>query len=302
MSILNRPGDGQVGVLVALVRASVLFGTMPKQKLLDVCSPNSLGDGKQDMAIKTLNRWIELGLFDISDDGEVKVIDKYRSILKKAEASTESLGKVVREIIFAPENNGNFWEPEKNRAADFTRAASWMLAQNVHDFIPGNHRDVERRSKEQVDSTEEIIFQNDTRWQGYVAWATFLGFGRKESKPTGGFISDPTRAVVDFFGSFTPSKDAVAVNEMLAGLAEAIPVLDGGDYRKKVEQKLKPEKWKKPAVNELSTTLSRAILRLESLGLIRLEARSDSDAQVQLVGRRGKPNRPVTHVQFGGMK
>ena len=50
----NRPGDGQVGVLVALVRASVLFGTMPKQKLLDVCSPNSLGDGKQDMAIKTL--------------------------------------------------------------------------------------------------------------------------------------------------------------------------------------------------------------------------------------------------------
>src|SRR6056297_3412192 len=109
MSILNRPSDGLVSVLVALVRSSAMFGTMPKSKLLDLCSPKSLGDGKQDMATKTLNRWIELRLMVETDKDEVKVADEYRAGIKKLNGSASSIAKVVREIVLAPENNKNFW-------------------------------------------------------------------------------------------------------------------------------------------------------------------------------------------------
>lgn len=303
MSILNRPSDGLVSVLVALVRSSVILGAMPKNKLLDVCSPKSLGDGKQDMAIKTLNRWVELGCFDFSDKDELKVTEEYRSKLRKANASPESIGSVAREIVLKQDNNKNFWNDEENRSADFTRAVSWMLAQDIHEFVPTSYSQVEPRVLEQAKSADIVIFQNDTRWSGFVSWATFLGFGRIDSgKASGGYISDPTPALIDVVEKVLPSKKEVSINDFTGDLADILPVLDGGTYRQETEGKLRPEKWKSPGTNVVSTSLSRALLRLESLGIIRLEKKSDSDAQVQLMGRGGKIVRSVTHVKRGGVK
>jgi len=303
MSILNRPSDGLVSVLVALVRASVMIGTMPKSKLLDICSPKSLGDGKQDMATKTTNRWIELGLFEVSDNDEIKVADKYRSKLRKMNASAESVSDAARDVVLLHENNGNFWNDEENRSADFTRAVSWMLAQDVHEFIPTSYSQVEPRALEQAKSENAVIFQNDTRWSGFVSWATFLGFGRSESgKASGGFISDPTQVLVSVLESVLPKKKEIGVNDLLSDIADMIPVFDRGTYRQEVEKNLRPEKWKAPGPNQLSTSMSRALLRLEAQGMLRLEKRSDADFQVRLLGRGNKAVRNVTHVQRGDLK
>lgn len=303
MSILNRPSDGLVSVLVALVRTSVLIGTMQKKKLLDVCSPASLGDGKQDMATKTLNRWIELGLFTVSEKDEVKVAEDYRGKLRKTHASAASIAEVAREIVLSPMNNENFWSDEENRSADFSRAACWMLAQDVHQFIPTSYSQVEPKALEQANSADAIIFQNDTRWHGYVSWATFLGFGRSDSgKASGGFITDPTPAVASTVKLLVPKKKEVPVIEFLDVLSHSLPVLDGGHYRQEVERKLRPEKWKAPASTDVSSSLSRALLRLQSQGILRLEKRSDSETQVRLVGRNGYVAQTVTHVQSGEAK
>lgn len=303
MSILNRPSDGLVSVLVALVRSNVLLGTMTKSKLLDVCSPKSLGDGKQDMATKTLNRWIELGLFTISEKDEVKVAEEYRGKLRKANATADSIAEVAREVVLSPVNNKNFWSDEENRSADFSRAVCWMLAQDIHQFVPTSYSQVEPKSLEQAHSADVILFQNDTRWSGYVSWATFLGFGRSDSgKASGGFITDPTPAVVGAVKSLMPNNKDVPIKNFLDGLSESLPVLDGGDYRQKVEEKLRPEKWKAPASTDVSSSLSRALLRLQSQGILRLEKRSDSDAQMRLVGRAGSVIQSVTHVQRGDSK
>lgn len=303
MSILNRPSDGLVSVLVALVRSSVMLGTMPKSKLLDVCSPKSLGDGKQDMATKTLNRWVDLGLFLVSEKDEVKVADEHRNRLRKVNASQDSIADVAREIVLSPTNNKNFWGDEENRSADFTRAASWMLAQDVHRFVPSSYSQVEPKALEQAKSPEVILFQNDTRWSGFVSWATFLGFGRSDSgKASGGFITDPTPAIVGVIEKLIPKKKDVAITDFLDGLADSLPVLDGGGYRLEVEGKLRPEKWKAPVATDASSSLSRALLRLQSQGLIQLDKRSDSDAQVRLIGRGPRVVQSVTHVQCGVVK
>ena len=303
MSILNRPSDGLVSVLVAMVRSSVLLGSMPKSKLLDVCSPKSLGDGKQDMATKTLNRWLELGLFVMSDKEEVKVADEYRSGLKKANASAEAIAEIARQIVLTPDNNQHFWSDTENKSADFTRAAAWMLAQDVHAFVPTSHAAVEPLCNDQVLSSEVILLQNDTRWPGYTSWATFLGFGRSDSgKASGGFITDPTPAIRRHAIELLPKKGDVTIRDFVDGLSHSIPVLDGGRYRREVESKLKPEKWNVPGPGELSTSLSRALLRLESAGNIRLEKRADSDVRMKLFERDRSVDRGVTHVLRGNAK
>jgi hypothetical protein len=303
MSILNRPSDGIVSVLVALVRSSVMLGTMPKSKLLDICCPKTLGDGKQDMAIKTLNRWTELGLFVMTEKEDVKVIDEYRASIRKLNASTSSISDVARQVVLSSENNKNFWSDEENRSADFSRAACWILAQDVHAFAPTSYTQVEPKALEQAGSPEVILFQNDTRWAGFVSWATFLGLGRSDSgKASGGFIADPTPWICGPATTLLPPKNDMPIREFLDGLAEAVPILDGGRFRAEVESKLRPEKWKAPDNDAISTSLSRALLRLQASGTLRFADRSDSESRVNLIGRAGRTVQSVTHVLLGDAK
>ena len=303
MSILNRPSDGLVSVLVALVRSSVMFGTMPKSKLLDVCCPKTLGDGKQDMTIKTLNRWTELGLFVVTEKEDVKVSDEYRASIRKLNASASSISDVARQIVLSPENNKNFWSDEENRSADFSRAACWILAQDVHAFVPTSYTQVEPKALDQVGSPEVILFQNDTRWSGFVSWATFLGLGRSDSgKASGGFIADPTPWICGPIITLLPPKNGMPIREFLDGLAEAVPILDGGRFRAEVESKLRPEKWTAPASDAISTSLSRALLRLQASRILRFDDRSDSESRVNLIGRAGRTVQSVTHVLLGDTK
>lgn len=300
MSILNRASDGLVNVLVALVRSSVMIGTMPKSKLLDICSPKTLGDGKQDMATKTLNRWIELGFFVVSEKEEVKVADEYRTGIRKLNASAFSISEVARQIVLLPQHNQNFWSDEENRSADFSRAACWILAQDVHAFVPTSYTQVEQKAFEQTGSPQVKLFQNDTRWSGFVSWATFLGLGRSDSgKASGGFVADPTPWICGPVTTLLPQKKDTTVRDFLDGLAEAVPILDGGRLRAEVESKLRPEKWKLPASDAISTSLSRALLRLQANGILRFDDRSDSESRVILTGRGGRTVQSVTHVQRG---
>lgn len=110
MSILNRPSDGLFNVLIVLIRCSITFGVMPRAKLLDLCAPKTLGDGKQDMAAKTLNRWTQLGLFETPKDDHVRIVDEYRSFLKKESVPNSAIATVVRQGIFAKEKVDMVWE------------------------------------------------------------------------------------------------------------------------------------------------------------------------------------------------
>ncbi len=246
MSILNRPSDGIVSVLVALVRSSVMLGTMPKSKLLDICCPKTLGDGKQDMAIKTLNRWTELGLFVVTEKEDVKVNDEYRASIRKL----ERIGPLRFQMLLDRSCSRRrtiriFGAMKKTDQRIFSRAACWILAQDVHAFVPTSYTQVEPKALEQAGSPEVILFQNDTRWSGFVSWATFLGLGRSDSgKATGGFIADPTPWICGPASTLLPPKNDMPIREFLDGLAEAVPILDGGRFRAEVESKLRPEKWK----------------------------------------------------------
>ena len=135
MSILNRPSDGLFNVLIVLARCLVSQGSLSRQKLLDLCIPKSL-DPKQDMATKTLNRWIELGLFDADKDDVVSIAEPFKKVLSKKKYSLQELVMAISSRVFSDSNNENFWASEENRSADYSRAQSWMLMQDVYSFSP----------------------------------------------------------------------------------------------------------------------------------------------------------------------
>jgi len=301
MSILNQPTDGLFNVLIVLARCLLAFGPMKKDKLLGLCAPESITD--QEMAKKTLRRWTQIGLF-LEEDDQIRFSDELPTKFSKRNFTLTELTDALRQLIYSPQNNERFWEKTQNQSADMCRLTAWMLAQDVHRFRPSNFQQADDLYVKQIKMAGvERQFTNSTRWNGFTSWGTFLGFGGYETGVSSGeFIIDPTAAIAKQVMTLLPKKIELSVRDFVSQLAELVPVIDGGEYRREVENKLREEEWKSPEVSDVSTSLSRSLLRLQSQGVIRLEKRSDSDSQLRLIGRGGSVAQTVTHVQRGDAK
>ncbi len=296
MSLLNRPSDGLHSVLTVLFRLVLVEDSIPRDRLLAFCSPKDVIDQKQ--VRQTLNRWIELGLFHEDANGDIRL----HAEVQKHERDPMRLRDLARRLVLREDNNADLWAAEGARAADFTRSISWMLAQDVYSTEFAGWTEAQKLIQRQIPD-EFVLLQNDTRWGGLKAWATFLGFGWTAA---GIFAPDPTDAIraalPDIFGKKRELEAATCV----AALAESLPILDRGRYRVEVEgalrQKTGPYAWRPPSDGQLSTSLSRALLRLNEEGTLtgRLEADFDTKRRIRLTGREGKELSAYTfsHLTF----
>ena len=291
MSILNRPSDGLLSVLLALHRGVLAYGPQSEAALLDLVAPSTVvPDGKPDMARKSLTRWTQLGFFS-SDDGIVTVSPAIATV---APNDADRLRAVVLRLVLAPENNPAFSlagddDQEGSKASDATRALAWVLAQDPYTF-PSGHKNVEQLQSSQ--GVEPTPFVNDTRWFGFSEWATFLGAAFTSGKF--GLVPNPSFAVRTALDEVFGTVDELAQAEFFTRLADALPVIDGGRYRAVVEaQTARP--WRTHRSNEVSPSLSAALLTLEASRVLRLEMRSDATTRV-LLGRAGRELRSISHV------
>ena len=291
MSILNRPSDGLLSVLLALHRGVLAYGPQSEAALLDLVAPSTVvPDGKPDMARKSLTRWTQLGFFS-SDDG---IVTLSPAIATVAPNDADRLRAVVLRLVLAPENNPAFSlagddDQEGSKASDATRALAWVLAQDPYTF-PSGHKNVEQLQSSQ--GVEPTPFVNDTRWFGFSEWATFLGAAFTSGKF--GLVPNPSFAVRTALDEVFGTVDELAQAEFFTRLADALPVIDGGRYRAVVEaQTARP--WRTHRSNEVSPSLSAALLTLEASRVLRLEMRSDATTRV-LLGRADRELRSISHV------
>lgn len=284
MTILNIANDGLYNVLVVLHRTVSTHGPVSKEKLISLCKPDSDGDTKK--ITQTLLRWTQLGLFRESEDGEISVLKEHKDIQK--------LAAISRRILFNDTNNENFWDRENSKAADFTRAISFFLAQNIYHTDFKSHSQVESLEEQFIPESQHRILQNDTRWNGFLHWASFLGFLWEDGRRW----PDPTVAIREELPFIFSSGKELQAETFLRHLAGSLPVLDGGKYRLELESKLDVSKWQAPAkANQLSTSLSRALWRLSRPGgEIRLISKSDSNNALMLQGSDQRDWLSFTHV------
>lgn len=295
MSLLNLESDGRRGVLVAVYRLLGAEGAMERDRVLDLCAPKGVTERKYPT--QTLNRWIELGLFQNASE----TISIHPDIPAK-ERTIDRLSTWARRRALAPENNERFWEATEARSADFTRAISWLLAQDIYDAEYRSWDDLQPVLQRQTPGNQTIFGQNDTRWNGLRAWGPFLGFGRVGNTRGSPFIIDPTDALRDALPRIFGKQKTLAADEFQDAVAVELPVLDGGEYRKLVEAKLSEQRgadaWQPPPQGQLSTSLSRALLRLTTDGTLQGESRADAIQRVRLTGRQREVVADFSHFTW----
>jgi hypothetical protein len=297
MSILNRPSDGLLSVLIALRKAILAFGEQPEADLLEFVAPASVvPDGKGDMAKKTLARWKQLGFFS-EEGGLIKLGSAIGSI---PVGDSNSLRAAILRLVLAPENNSGILEgggsdPEGSKASDCTRAISWTLAQEVYAF-PATYKGVESLQRDQ--GVQPRVFANDTRWAGFAEWAVFLGVGWVATKLP--FTPCPAFAVRSTLDDVFSDASELSQVDFFRRLSSLLPVVDGGSYRLAVEAQIE-RPWRTQLANEVSLSLSAALLTLEAQGVLRIEMRSDAPSRT-LLGRGGRESRSVSHFLRQGPK
>ena len=284
MTILNTASDGFFNVLIVLHRTLAHHGTMERDRLIELCAPGP--DDAMKRLRETLLRWTQLGLFKESGDDKVR--------LEKADKDPERLPSICRRLLFNESNNENFWDNEGTRAADFTRALAFILAQDIYAHEFGAHAQVQGLEQRQVHDETCRILQNDVRWNGLRFWGDYLGFfwvGQRR-------WPDPTAAVRDELPEVFGKKNELPAAEFIGRLAERLPVLDGGRYRLKIEDTLDASEWKRPARPDLlSTSLSRALWRLSQPGgPLQLDPRADAGDGRTLQRAGGHDWQTFTHV------
>ncbi len=236
MSILNRPSDGLLSVLLALRRAVLAYGPRPDSELIRLVAPSSVvPEGKPELARMTLNRWKQLGFFD--DVGGV--IHLTSTIAGIAADDLPSVRAAVLRLVLKNENNPAFMQDndevrEDAKASDCTRAIAWALAQDPYGFPASYKGGVE--SLQDAQGVEPRPFRNDTRWAGFSEWATFLGIGWKTTKIS--FVPHPAVAVRFTLDAVFRGAKELPQADFFSGLADSLPIVDGGRYRVSIENKM----------------------------------------------------------------
>lgn len=283
MTILNTASDGFFNVLIVLHRTVARGGPLERDQLLERCK--TAPDADVQRLRQTLLRWTQLGLFQEQDN---------KIALAPGDRDPERLQARCRELLFLGDNNQNFWDSEGTRAADFTRALAFVLAQNIYAEDFDNLPAVQTMEQRQVYEEGQRVLQNDVRWNGLRFWGDYLGFFWVDHRRW----PDPTAAVREELPEVFGGALELPAAEFMTRLAERLPVLDGGRYRVKVENALDPAAWHRPAQdNLLSTSLSRALWRLARPGgPLQLDYRSDAIEGRILQGAGGRHWHTFTHV------
>jgi hypothetical protein len=305
MGLLNQASDGLPSVLFALIRAVRQWGTIERDDLLALCCPPTLqwhtpGFERSRHGPATLLRWTQLGLFR-DQDGKISLDETAKGFPSDGLAEVRAFAPLLRALALKPDNNRQLNVDGGELAADLTLALCWVLAQDILCLPGGAYKNIEPLELRQFGTSQPYAFRNDTRWNGFRAWAPLLGFAWTEAVAGNQvLVVDPTPVVRDALPSAFENASELPIDDLLGRLARAIPVLDGGEYRTQVEARLAQPNWRATRPHEVSVSLSTALKRLDTAGVIRLQSRADAPRRM-LLGHGHRDLEQVSHVAKGNL-
>jgi hypothetical protein len=122
-----------------------------------------------------------------------------------------------------------------------------------------------------------------------------MGFGWSDTDRA--FVVDPSDAVSETLDAIFEGRDELPVESFVERLSEELPVLDNGYYWNTLAKRVSEADLSVPEGHEMSTALSRALLRLRIQGEIVFEERDDAEERV-LLGRGQEPIEGITHIRL----
>ena len=217
--------------------------------------------------------------------GAVEQDDEHLAVPAEPKWAREvgAMPRLIRDRAMATERKSDLWEKDEGAlllvgARDLVRALAWFLNLDVQDG-PFDFQSTSPALSELQETHlggERPIF-NIERWRPFVRWTRYLGFSsswefRVGSQYTPVVMPDPTRAIEATLTSMLTTSSWTPITEVMAALADALPVLDGGIYRSAILAQGAPS-----FETDLSPSLSLAFRRLQANGTIEL-TRGGGDA------------------------
>jgi hypothetical protein len=278
--------------------------SMSRQETAELLLPAALrADGGQaESAMVALDVLIDLGL----------VVEREKGVFidpKLAESDFNDeqwFRRELRRRVLASQRNRELLESDEG-TRELAKALAWFLAQPADNpptsYNPRSRTEtnsVTQLMNEQFGSDEgaRSILQNSYRWSPFVRWAKYLGFLSFLPIKEGGPCPDPSEAIRDALAEQADKLvGEIELPRLVTALAKALPVLDGGSYRKLVEQSMDNVPVSAGDGETLSASLSFALLRLKDQGVIDLRRASDSPATRILSVRQGH-RLPYSHAEL----
>lgn len=242
---------------------------LSKQELEDAVCPLTMREetpGRGAHVQRAVDALLKFGLVDVAHQGE----SEGPMLSATVDGSLESFTRKLREGVLGSSVT------DEPMPQDLTRAVVWLLSQSPLDAYDRTRADQELGG----------FFTNDTRWNTFRYWATFLGFGREWPLEGGGLSVDPTPAVKDALDSSERSHlvtgTPVEAQDLVRHIRSELPVFTHVDTE---------------SVETIPASLAYAFRSLQQSGRLRFENRSDSRAFIRLPAGAGAPDEALfSHV------
>ncbi|MGK2233234.1 protein DpdG [Colwellia polaris] len=286
MSILNITADGIPNIYEMVFLYLAKHGPISEEKLMSKCAPSTICDSK--MFNNVLNRWSQFGVF-IKDEQELWSVVESETLCPKKRALN---------AIFDNSKCLDVWSSEY--ACDFIRALIWILAQDVTK-LKFDLESMQNLESEQFSMVKEgspiYMLRNDTRLNGFKFWASFLNILIK----SGGDQVDPTDLIRMYLKEIFSGSKELSVDAFYERLINILPIFPNAYLYEQVTSKLNDGRWPAPrkSQNELPTSLSRAILRLEIEGDIVTNDFKGDGNKMKLMYASDLAGKTISHIKLG---
>lgn len=178
----------------------------------------------------------------------------------------------------------------------FPKAMAWLLTRDPHQPLAWKGGYKLQVSKDCGEDIGAFDLTDEARSQQFIHWAVYLGYAwRLSLAGQDAVFPDPTVALNRNLPRVFQTRSQIQISEIMASLAERLPVLEGGRAREEVESLLSVDQ-RRPE-QQLSRSTSLALERLEAMGRIKLDRIADAPA-INL--DRGAGPRAVSHITWLG--
>ena len=309
MTLLNRPDNGHVALMIVLWRTLRALGPMSKEQLEALCGYRGQEMKSLPVLGATIATWKTLGM--IGNDGENLCLNAPFDTI--ASDDIQDLRTRVLEQLLKPENCPGLQPDDKtaeeaSRASDFVTVAAWALSQDPYalaSLAKGDKMEEEEGSEAnlvlklaQSQGIDKLWAGSAGRWVAFLEWADFCGLGM----PTlHGFVMNPARAIRAVLSTKRATLGEgreILFTDFMATLSEQIPLLEGGTYRLEIDRRIhkKESLW----TRQISPCTSLALLQLEHEGeIFRITRAGDTAPRFTLLGRGAEPmETPLTHIRI----
>lgn len=268
MELLNpSPAPILPRTMWVLYRALMSTPGLTRRELFEAVCPPAMRDetpGNGAHVNRALDALVRYGLVTIDGGPDPET----QTLAAEANTSPAAFARLVRRRILIGSDGA---EPLPD---DLRRGAVWLLSQPPH----------KRLDQRAADHEVPGLFINDTRWNTFTYWATFLGLGREWPMEPGGLSADPTVAVADVIRFSLAGFDLglpIELQSLVQQVETELPVISNESYGAK---------------HDVSHALAYAFRSLSSGGRLVFERRSDARAVVHFPPLPGGSEEIYSHV------